>query len=77
MNIDSGIIKPEDDLTAEERLSGRWMKLPPDYRPKTNPVTDGERARLLAAEEKRLRKMERRLREARQAAEIKSRNPRP
>ena len=77
MNVNSGFVRREDELTEQERQSGQWIRLPADYVPKSNPVTDDERARVLAAEAKRLRKAQRRLESALVALERKRRMPKP
>lgn len=60
MNIETGEIKPESELTAADRASGKWVLLPPGYKPKSytpkTPSTKRDFTRLQRADDRRQRK---------------------
>lgn len=64
MNIETGEVRDEKFLSAQEISSGNWMRLrgkwAKKYAQKT-PVTADDRRRILLAEAKRLRKHAKRL----------------
>lgn len=64
MNIETGEIKNADDLTAEQRASGKWVPLPPYWRVKSYtpkaPSTRHDFTRLQHADDRRARKAARR-----------------
>lgn len=66
MNIDTGQIKDESELTDEEKKSGSWVRLVdprtplPPYVPKV-PVTESDFAAVARAQEKRDRRAAKRL----------------
>lgn len=60
MNIETREIREEQDIPRKELLSGKWIRVPKTYTPKT-PVSDADYRRLLQAEAKRLRRRAARL----------------
>lgn len=48
MNVDNGDIRPWDSLTAEEKESGRWVKLTEDEHAMAERVDHKERAEAFA-----------------------------
>ena len=64
MNIETGEVKPMDQLTPAELASGKWVPLPPGFIPKPyvpkTPTTRVDFTRLQRADDRRQRKMAKR-----------------
>lgn len=55
MNIETREIRDMNELTADERESGKWIPVAKKYVQK-QPISDDDYARILAAEERRQRR---------------------
>lgn len=65
MNVETREIRNADELTEEEKASGKWIPIAKKWARKyvqKQPVTDADFARIQAAHDRRLRRAEKRRR---------------